>query len=132
VSEGSEFLHWNGSKWTVFYGPQRFVGYLESVFAISPSDVWAVGYQQVIFDQNTVTLHWDGTRWRLVEAINPQNEAGFYGVTALSSNSVWAVGFQNSKPLVEKWNGRRWAVVSTAGGGHISDFSSSHGRARDD
>jgi hypothetical protein len=113
VSEGSEFLHWDGHNWTLLYGPQRFVGYLEAVAAVSSNDVWVVGYKQVLYDQNTVTLHWNGSKWSLIQAVNPHDEAGFYGVTALAPDNVLAVGFQSGKPLVEKWDGRRWSVVDT-------------------
>ena len=122
VSEGSEFLHWDGNSWSLVRGPQRFLGYLEAVIAISSDDVWAVGYQQVVYDQNTVTVHWNGSKWTLVQAINPQDEAGFYGVTALATNNVFAVGFQSSKPLVENWNGRRWSLVDTPSVGTFPTF----------
>lgn len=122
VSESSEFLHWDGSSWRVFYGPQRFNGYLEAVTAISSNDVWAVGYKQVVYNQNTITLHWNGRRWNTVSAVNPQDEAGFYGLAALSSDSVWAVGFQSGKPLVEKWDGNRWSVSATPSVGTFPTF----------
>src|ERR1041385_8217150 len=50
-------------------------------------------------------MHWNGTQWTVVS--NPSRFA-LYGVTALSSNNVWAVGEQS----ILHWNGTSWSNVS--------------------
>jgi hypothetical protein len=34
-----------------------------------------------------------------------------HGAAAVTSNDVWAVGWDLSKSIIEHWNGRRWSVV---------------------
>src|SRR5207302_10456451 len=62
-------LHWNGSTWSRVATPNKGDGsnYLFGVAAISPGDVWAVGsYCCVNYQQQTLTLHWDGSAWAAV------------------------------------------------------------------
>jgi hypothetical protein len=63
-------------------------------------------------------IHWDGTQWSVVHTPNPVAGSALYGVSAVSSNNVWAVGvvYQTSNganydTLVEHWNGTSWKVV---------------------
>jgi hypothetical protein len=86
---------------------------------VSSSDVWAVGYTgnvSVAQDQS-LTEHWNGTAWSVVPSANPDETQDLYGVAAVSSNDVWAVGtFSNYSPfgygaLIEHWNGTSWASV---------------------
>jgi hypothetical protein len=56
--------HWDGTKWTQV--PQSVSGFdssLNAVAAISPTDAWAVGEQNL---NQTVIEHWNGTVWALV------------------------------------------------------------------
>jgi hypothetical protein len=51
-------------------------------------------------------LHWDGIRWRQVPI--PSN-ANLFGVRAITSRNVWAVGAWGYGSLLAlHWNGRRW------------------------
>jgi hypothetical protein len=99
---------------------------LNAVTALSPSDAWAVGYQNDnnLNDSRTLTMHWDGTRWRTVPSPNPgshcQGTTGNFlnAVAAVAPNDVWAVGFFFScqtllKPLALHWDGTRWTPVRT-------------------
>jgi hypothetical protein len=54
-----------------------------------------------------------------------------YGVTALSSNDVWAVGYanenskgQNGQALIEHWDGVRWSLVDSPIAGAATVLSS--------
>jgi hypothetical protein len=51
-------------------------------------------------------LHWDGKRWRFVDA----PEMLFSAVAATSTNDVWAVGKANTA-VVLHWNGSRWQTL---------------------
>ena len=99
---------------------------LNAVAALSTSDDWAVGYQNDnnLNDSRTLTMHWDGSRWKIVPSPNPgshcQGNSGNFlnAVAAVAPNDVWAVGFFFScnallKPLALHWDGTRWAVVRT-------------------
>jgi len=113
--------HWDGTHWQIVEVPQPAAArdMLFSVSARSPSDVWAVGQQQVTEDGpfSTLVEHWDGLGWSVVPASNPGSSGNsFYGVLARGPNSVWAVGQQNGatapdQPLIEAWDGARWNVV---------------------
>src|SRR5262249_4441608 len=113
--------HWDGKSWQIVDVPQPGAGrdMLFSVSALSPSDVWAVGQQQVTEDGpfSTLVEHWDGHTWSVVPAANPGSSGNsFYGVLAEPSGNVWAVGQQNGaigpdQPLIEPWDGKQWTGV---------------------
>lgn len=115
--------HWNGTSWSVVTSPNVGTSYnqLNGVSANSANDVWAVGYSENAPDGTFSTLveHWNGTQWSVVSSPNPGLSGNyFYSVKAVSSTNVLAVGqaLNNSgpdQPLVEKWNGSSWSVVST-------------------
>jgi hypothetical protein len=65
----------------------------------------------------TLTEHWDGTQWNVVASPNaPEGVQGSFlrGVSAVSSNDVWAVGYYHTAslfPLIEHWDGTQWTIV---------------------
>lgn len=73
---------------------------IQSIWPISPSDIWAVG--------NGVTLlHFDGNTWTAKPA--PVGATGnLYGVWASASNNVWAVG---DGSLILHYDGTSWSTV---------------------
>src|SRR5215472_15385890 len=114
--------HFDGIVWSVVPSPSPGAqqNILYGVAAITDSDVWAVGGQQ---DSNglwrTLTEHWDGSEWSVVDAIDAGvNGNQFYGVKAVSTNDVYAVGQEADagfpgQALIEHWNGRSWTVISS-------------------
>jgi hypothetical protein len=82
---------------------------------VSPTEVWAVGYQDVTggADFQPLVEHWDGSAWSVVDTpLLPGDDDQLYGVYAVSSNDVWAVGFASGpRPLAEHWDGTKWTVV---------------------
>jgi hypothetical protein len=113
--------HWDGLGWQIVDVPQPGAGrdMLFSVSAASPSNVWAVGQQQVNEDGpfSTLVEHWDGQSWSVVPAVNPGSSGNsFYGVLAQRPGEVWAVGQRNGsdgpdQPLIEAWDGQQWNLV---------------------
>ncbi len=110
---------WDGSAWHVVANSGHDPLY--GVAAISPNDVWAVGGQFLAgAGTGTVTMHWNGTAWSAVPSVTPNGAtyARLDGVAAIASNAVWAVGSQNAgsghlnQPLVERWDGAKWHIVS--------------------
>ena len=87
---------------------------LFAVAAVSPRDVWAVGYacDRISCPPfQTATLHWNGRRWRRVRAPSP-GDARLNRIVARSSRNVWAIGSSGfSSALVLRWNGRRWSRI---------------------
>ena len=114
--------HWNGTKWSVILSPSPDLSanLLYGVTAISAQDAWAVGnyFSRTNGAEETLIDHWNGTKWTVASNPNPSSsENGLNGVTAVSASNVWAVGQYipngggNTEPLIEHWNGSKWAVV---------------------
>lgn len=81
---------------------------------IASNDIWSVGY----FNGNTLTEHWNGTQWTLVQSPNGTSGSMLNAVSAVSSTNVWAVGIQDTngsvtsnRTLIEHWDGTKWSVV---------------------
>jgi hypothetical protein len=111
---------WDGSAWSVDDVPQpgSLRDMLSGVSATSPSDVWAVGTQEGADGRfQGLAEHFDGTTWSAVTLPEPGTIGIIlYGVDAVSSDDVWAVGQRvgpqgPDQPLVEHWDGRRWTVA---------------------
>src|SRR6478672_1156291 len=67
-------MHWDGSQWIVVSSPNpgSLGNYLYEVEAVSANDVWAVGsYYEGGGYYGTLTMHWDGSLWRVVPSPNP-------------------------------------------------------------
>jgi hypothetical protein len=91
-----QILHINGTSWSDVSGlPADSV--LESVVAIAPNNVWAVGAD---------IEHFDGTSWSIV----PSSGVGQFGpasIAAFSANDIYAVGGG-----IEHWDGTSWSSIS--------------------
>jgi hypothetical protein len=86
--------------------------------AISNNDAWAVGtgyFPDQGNSNQTLTEHWDGRRWKVVPSADTNSVEVLSGVAAISTNDVWAVGYQfyggPEESLIEQWNGARWTIV---------------------
>jgi hypothetical protein len=133
--------HWNGQSWSVV--PVQHVGNshmayersedLTSVDAISPANVWAVGFYPSKASVNdtpstandsTLIEHWNGTTWSIVAAPDASPSDNLNSVSAYSTTDVWAVGgatytiadpafvpLNYDAPLVEHWNGSSWKII---------------------
>jgi tetratricopeptide (TPR) repeat protein len=105
--------HWNGTSWTVVPSPNPggYRNYLFDVAAVSADNVWAVGIYRTDAGSSNRTLveHWDGTSWVVAHSPNPTLEHNYlYGVAALPTDDVWAVGSfavdgEPSQTLVERY-----------------------------
>jgi len=119
---------WNGTAWTVVTHPDPGTeDWLFGVSANSPTDIWAVGAQKVNTGPfQTLIEHFDGARWSVIPSPSPGTTGNqLFGVHAISSQSVWAVGqqFGDAGPdqaLTEHWDGTRWSVVPAATSGDHS------------
>jgi hypothetical protein len=100
---------------------------LEGVFARTASDAWVVGHasgSSPDADQwegswsSPITMHWDGTAWRLVPTPSPRRDpetvTRLRDVVAFGPDDVWAVGGwhweSEAQPLAMHWDGSRWTV----------------------
>lgn len=102
----------------------RGIGSFTAVAALSAKDMWAVGSGLA-----TLTEHWNGTQWSLVNSPSPGSEYNYLnGVAAIAANDIWAVGSYSNNPkmpatntLIEHWNGIKWSVVSSPSPGALSN-----------
>jgi len=67
---------------------------LTSVAPLSADDAWAAGeyLDDADLEPKTLVEHWNGTEWTVVPTPNPYSADGLYGIAAVSTNDVWAVG----------------------------------------
>ena len=88
--------------------------------ALSSTDVWAVGqwrrFSGTDYDHALVE-HWDGTSWAVIQTPHPSLPISIlFGVAALSSSDVWAVGYEEDlisgyRTLIEHWDGSTWTII---------------------
>ncbi len=120
--------HWDGSHWSIIPSPNGGLAQniLYKVAIVSTNDVWVIGFSAnsgYYNSGNQVLIeHWNGQQWSVVSSPNlaGANEQILSGVSAISSNDIWAVGFSTSgndtstiKTLIEHWNGSQWSIVSS-------------------
>lgn len=117
--------HWNGSSWSVVPSPNptgKTWVVLNGISAVSGTDIWAVGHSgdPSSIPLQTLTMHWDGTRWSIVPSPSPGTYNGnvLNAVDAISANDAWAVGWYQSGPtgqeggaLTMHWDGAQWTVI---------------------
>ena len=110
--------------WSIIKSPNpgHEINIINGTATVSANDVWAVGTA----DQSsttglyqTLTEHWNGTSWSVVKSPDVGIYSNYlYGVTAISSSNVWAVGYYFPTigipdTLIEHWNGSVWSVVKS-------------------
>jgi len=130
-------IHCSRSGCTAPTSPNPGVGdnELMSVAALSPSDVWAVGFAETVTQTHTLeplAIHWDGLGWStLPVAPIPAGADNAYpeGVVAISSNDVWGLGvaYPNgngwSHSYAVHWDGTGWTLVLSPNQGNLNAFS---------
>jgi hypothetical protein len=106
---------------------------LNDVAVISATDAWSVGDYYTgtnSLTYGTLTQHWNGSNWSIVPSPSITGTSShLYGVAAVSSDDVWAVGaagqFATSTPprtLIEHWNGSSWSIVPSPNPGDGRNF----------
>ena len=108
-------LHWDGNTWSIVPSPSLDSDILFAVDALASNDVWAVGRTKPggYGEDRTLTMHWDGSAWNIVPSPNDSsNDNDLFGVAAIASDDVWAVGNAGSlKTLAIHWDGASWGVA---------------------
>jgi hypothetical protein len=111
-------VHFDGTSWSVVSTPMLSGrASFDGVAAVASNDAWAVGAQNISSTGVAEPLieHWDGTSWSVVSSPKLKQDGTMTAVTAISTNTAWAVGFLDnfSGDLVEHWDGTSWSVVSS-------------------
>ncbi|HKP51561.1 MAG TPA: S-layer homology domain-containing protein [Chloroflexia bacterium] len=118
-------LHWDGSTWAIVENPTTPMGdyrpnNLNAVDGVAANDIWAVGAYRSTDRSRTMIEHWDGSAWSMVTYPLPPDsvEDELYGISALASNDVWAVGsyspgtLYSYAALVLHWDGATWSLFA--------------------
>ncbi|HLH61238.1 MAG TPA: hypothetical protein VKV20_06090 [Ktedonobacteraceae bacterium] len=116
--------HWNGTQWSqvpAAYPSGSQHSFLNSIIALSATNVWAVGSYDNGIESPGYTLveHWDGTQWSIVSSPSPaSNNNVLLSLSSIPGTSnLLAAGYTfdgtNTQSLVEAWNGSSWSVVTT-------------------
>jgi hypothetical protein len=93
-------LHWNGSTWSEASIPiPEFGGQLRDVVALSPTNVYAVGFAGEGTFAETLVLHWDGTSWTRESTPSPEIGPKLFGAAAVGQSTVWAAGHRYDQDL---------------------------------
>jgi hypothetical protein len=116
-----KILRWDGASWADEQAPLP-EGVLNGVTAISATDAWAIGFDNVI---EPLAMHWDGTSWSRVPTPMPGSYHYMYDIDGAATDDVWAVGnYSDSRgfihPLALHRDGTTWSVadVPEAQGGN--------------
>jgi hypothetical protein len=118
--------HWNGSAWTIVPIPRIGAANqmtLGGVSCPSTTTCFAVGNHEEPGDQvgGVLIEHWNGKTWTAQSAPTPSfaKQDGLpitpllAGVSCTSLNSCMAVGYAPNRSLIERWNGRKWSIVTS-------------------
>ena len=114
--------HWNGTSWTIVASPNTSItqsNTLAAVTCTSASDCWAVGYYSNGSANQTLTEHWDGISWAIVNSPNTSitQQNALAGVACESASNCWAVGSYlvgvAYQTLIEHWDGTSWSIVTS-------------------
>src|SRR5262249_24932077 len=113
--------HFDGTAWSVIPTPAVSGSMFSSVAGVAGDDVWAVGTQAAGRSGDALIEHWDGISWSVVPGPKLPKGSFLTGVATISSTDAWAVGSEpapaNStfifNPLVERWDGISWSVVTS-------------------
>ena len=124
--------HWDGESWSPMPTPDpagidegwKYSRYalLRGVSCALPDSCMAVGdYRGTDDVVRPLAESWDGESWEMTAPALPADalEAQLTGVSCPSASDCTAVGFYedgsgNTRPLVERWNGAAWTLVSAS------------------
>lgn len=114
--------HWNGKHWTQVTTASVSGSDVElnSVLDLGPGNVFAVGdYRSESNGTNVwheLAEHWNGHAWQRVSVPAFSASSSLGGISGTKSAGVTAVGYVladgHNVPLIERWNGTRFARVT--------------------
>ena len=100
---------------------------LAAVAVVSPRDVWVIGPDgNASKGAPLVVAHWDGSKLRSYRVFpSLPRSSVLSGISAVSSNDVWAVGEAGKNPVAVHWDGHRWqrAQLPSIKDGGLSDVT---------
>ena len=118
--------HYDGTRWQAIapIGQNPYGEFFNDIAGVA-GDLWAVGEQAGSLPPafSTLTAHYDGTTWTVVDSPTPDLSASLSSVRYTAANDVWAVGssaYRNpgasnelDHSVVEHWDGGAWKQVTS-------------------
>ena len=111
---------WNGSSWSLGGGPALgpSSSTLFNVARGTSGDLWAVGKGRAAGStvDEAYVAHRAASQWNVVpDQTDGSMMNGLYGIDAVSSNDIWAVGSTgvSARTLIERWDGSNWNIVAS-------------------
>jgi len=112
--------HWDGTQWSIVPSPTlNTSSALNGVAAVSSSNVYAVGYDDISSrspDTHSLIERWNGSKWNVVASPN-NGFSELYSIAAISASNIWAVGdvsgSQANQTFTEHWDGKHWSIVAS-------------------
>lgn len=116
--------HWDGTDWSVVPNLVSNGRLYAATTVPGTNQAWSLGSYNNSIGEFPLIEQWNGTTawWNVVSSPNTgSNENALLGVTAVSGNDAWAVGYSGSVgasavPLIEHWNGTSWSIAHTPTG----------------
>src|SRR5262249_3287027 len=103
---GGRVLQWTGSSFADYGFAASGGMYLNRIWSVTPSDVWAVG--------NGSPYHFTGSSFAAVGTGGMRE-----GIWAASASAVWSAG---SNGRIEIWNGTAWQASPNPYSGTTTEF----------
>lgn len=101
VGEEGGIFHYDGTEWSrMTSGLEDSGGYLNAVWGLSPTDVYAAA--------STGVLHYDGTEWSPLEGAQECEHLSVWGTSA---NDLFVANVCG----IDHWNGSTWAYMDPGG-----------------
>jgi hypothetical protein len=96
LTSGPLIEHWDGTAWKVVSNPGALNTLLNSISAISPTDIWAAGCNQCAdagVGAPPLIEHWDGTQWNINSAPIEERGETANAVLTFPSRHIYIGGF---------------------------------------
>lgn len=118
---GNALYTYSDGAWQTFELPPRVD--IRDIDALSANDAYATGMQYPVEGGHSVTYHWDGTTWTLMEEPPVRAGTDTAKIAAVSPDSVYVAGWADDGasppvPSIAHWNGTAWENVT----GELADL----------
>lgn len=100
--------HYNGTTWS--YSSNGAIYALNGIYGIGPSNIWAVGNNNLISGGRPEFWRWNGSSWT---SIDPGSNGALTGVWASSTTDIHAVG---DSGILLHYTGSGWSKTTYASG----------------
>jgi len=92
--------HWNGARWKIYQLRGLLTPVVYGVATAPSGEAWTVGAALGSRNQWSIS-EWDGSQWIPQDSVGTHDH--LFGVAALASDDVWAVGTR-----IEHFDGQSW------------------------